>query len=170
MACLALLTAIVGALLAEAPTPKQSVRIDHYGDLLPPRAIARLGTVRFRQRLMADQAIFSPNGKMLASRDLEGSVRLWDAFTGKELADFGDGYVALRFSPDSKTLALGGEGRISIRDVADARELVRADGHPRGVLAMAFAVLRRARCRVLPCLMTPGFWLGLAVAKSTYAS
>src|SRR5262249_43050464 len=45
------------------PIPAQSVRTDLYGDPLPPGAVARMGTVRLRQRGWVGELAFSPDSK-----------------------------------------------------------------------------------------------------------
>jgi hypothetical protein len=76
---------------------------------------------------------WSPDGRLVASRGLAGipmdwdtpaTVRVWDPFTGKELARFGNlnGHVtSLVFSPDGTSVAAGqSDGTILILDVVKA--------------------------------------------------
>jgi WD40 repeat protein len=55
---------------------------------------------------------FSPNGKLLATLDLRHTVILWEAKTGKRLAELGGGqrsiamFARLAFAPDGNTLAV----------------------------------------------------------------
>ncbi|SRR5579883_1535360 len=79
--------------------------------------------------------LFSPDGKTLASAGPDGTAKIWDVATGKELRVLpGFPYrsrgrssttvFSLAFSPNSKTLALGGEdGTIGLWDTASGREL-----------------------------------------------
>ncbi len=48
---------------------------------------------------------------MLLTSDLSGGIELWDTTTGENVRDFDGGYSgndAVAFSPDGKTLAVGG--------------------------------------------------------------
>src|SRR5215510_13514296 len=76
---------------------------DLYGDLLPQGAVARMGTVRWRHGGSIFTVTYSPHGKLLASGSWDGSVRLWDAQTGKEIRQFQAQPSPIRcvaFSPD----------------------------------------------------------------------
>ena len=86
-------------------------RVDLHGDPLPPGAIARLGTVRFRAPDEADALAFAPDGKTIAVSSNAG-LFLFDADSGKRMKRLayepfnrrsGDNKIA--FSPDGKRLA-----------------------------------------------------------------
>src|SRR5207302_5571684 len=63
-------------------------RTDRYGDPLPPMALARMGTVRFRHGGKVELMVLSPNGRTLAAASRDETVRLWDVATGKEVRRF----------------------------------------------------------------------------------
>lgn len=107
------------AVLGSAPDLK-AARTDRSGNPLPPGAVARLGSLRFRQGSLILSIAYAPDGKLLAVGDWRGSVYLWDVATGKIVrrmeaalwCHFGfppfrpEGKLA--FSPDGKLLALDG--------------------------------------------------------------
>src|SRR5271154_5960381 len=66
------------AIHAEEETP---VRLDRFGDPLPPGVLVRLGTVRFNR---CDCAAYSPDGKIIVTGDRDGT-HVWEAATGKKL-------------------------------------------------------------------------------------
>lgn len=100
------------------PDVKQRARTDLYGDPLPPRALLRLGTVRFRHGGQVNALALSPQGKTLATASEDGTLRLWDAATGRELRRFTeqDRVRSLAFTPDGTILAsVGGPGNHAVR-------------------------------------------------------
>jgi WD40 repeat protein len=72
---------------AEIPTQeKKPAHVDQYGDALPPGALARLGTVRFRQPDFVRSLAVSPDGKRLASGG--DDIHLWEMPSGRPLKRF----------------------------------------------------------------------------------
>ncbi|OWK34441.1 Quinone oxidoreductase [Fimbriiglobus ruber] len=125
-ACVAILTgsSLAGPPPGPAPEPRTSREdakpaIDLNGDPLPPHAIVRLGTLRFRTDRWISQLMVVPGGKQIL---VVGStaVLLWDAATGREVRRFevphrikaenGETYPvqtnSFALSPDGKTLAV----------------------------------------------------------------
>ncbi len=95
--------------IIDDPTNEKEAKagVDLYGDPLPPGAVARLGTVRFRYPMPLTACAVSPDGRIIAGANSYG-FQLWDAETGRRLHNLPDllGEVAaLAFSPDSKVLA-----------------------------------------------------------------
>ncbi|HEY7426476.1 MAG TPA: sigma-70 family RNA polymerase sigma factor [Gemmataceae bacterium] len=91
---------------ADQPKPGggEQGRTDHHGDLLPPGALARMGTLRFRHWAPLNSAAYSPDGKLLATAGTaDNQVRLWEAATGRLLAAVpGNGTVV--FTHDGQRL------------------------------------------------------------------
>jgi RNA polymerase sigma factor (sigma-70 family) len=115
----------------ERPAPA-----DRFGDPLPPGALARLGTTRFR---LGGAVAFLPDGQALVSGGFGNTnvARLWDAATGKELRRFGEpahGWIySIALAPGGKVLATGtsgmdGDHRIRLWEVATGKELLQLRG------------------------------------------
>jgi WD40 repeat protein len=144
---------LVPTLVAVSP----AADVDVYGDLLPPGAVARLGTTRLRD-LEFREITYSPDGTRLRTVS-SNSLRVWDPITGKLIREL-SGVDALTddesrlvpcpldvdraitkvhrrwedfvepwvLSADGKTLAGGADGpQLRLWDVATGKELRRFD-------------------------------------------
>jgi WD40 repeat protein/serine/threonine protein kinase len=91
----------------------------------------------------AECAAFSADGTVLATGDLNGSVKLWDLAGGTERATLlghSGGVTSLAFTPDGKTLASGGaDMTIRLWRVSDGRELLVLQGHADPISRLAFS-------------------------------
>ncbi len=135
--------------LVQAQQPgAQSGRVDRFDDPLPPAALRRLGTVRFRHgdRILALAS--SPDGKLLAAGGGNAVTCLWDASTGKLIRQFRDDTrqlrdvwsLALAFSPDGRIVAsANGFKTVRLWEAATGRELRVLKGHQGAVKAVAFS-------------------------------
>jgi WD40 repeat protein len=121
--------------LSEQPQEKKEalarppVRTDLYGDPLPPGALARLGTVRFRTSTFSAQAL-SPDAKVMALFDSDGTLCLCDSATGSVRHRLGGekeftkrGWEVLGFSSDGKVFGSRRVGGMDFWDVATGKRL-----------------------------------------------
>jgi dipeptidyl aminopeptidase/acylaminoacyl peptidase len=105
----------------------------------PPAAPAPL-TVRHTAMIIT--AVFSPDGKTLATGGWDNLVRLWDPATGKEVGQLKGQQGAvyhIAFAPDGKTLAASGADKlIRLWDLASGKEVRQFAGHTDGVNKCVF--------------------------------
>jgi RNA polymerase sigma factor (sigma-70 family) len=124
---------------------KSESATDRNGDPLPEGAIARLGSARWRHGGRVQSVTFGPDGKTLASASWDGSVRVWEAGTGRELATFperGHGISALgvAYAPNGKILAsCDNDKAIHLWDVATHKEIRTLLGHEDRAWSVAWA-------------------------------
>ena len=107
--------------------------VNRYGDPLPKGAIARLGTVRFRQSLLdgdnyLSRVLFSPDGRSLVTVGSRGGVSIWESGSGRLVRSIHATEAAI--APDGKTLATAKTGLVQLWDFADGRERHRASPDP----------------------------------------
>jgi WD40 repeat protein len=178
--------------LEPGSTPRDGVPRDLHGDPLPPRAIARLGSVRLTAANTLFALASSPDGRRLYSAGHDG-VRTWQLPSGKPLGLVREARaISLAVSPDGKTLAVGtsddNQGRISLLCMENGEELKTFEAHPGSVASLAFSpdghrlasywddvgiwdvrtgtVLRRLESIVRPRWAPDGRWLAVAKKKS----
>jgi RNA polymerase sigma factor (sigma-70 family) len=125
---------------ADADRPKvvERPRLDLFGDPLPPGALARLGTVRFRTVGETSALVFDRDGKSLISAS-GGVVQRWEWPSGREirrLAAPARGNLAL--SPDGRLFAARADDKtVLICDAASGMEKKRLtwEGGPRAAFS-----------------------------------
>jgi RNA polymerase sigma factor (sigma-70 family) len=109
----------------EAPAPAEDIapqspsaeknqqRVDRFGDPLPPGAVRRFGSLRFRRKEIFNVA-FSPDGKQLIAGDGCSPLAVFDAVTGRKLREVGKNSLGANalsgfaLSPDGKQFACCG--------------------------------------------------------------
>ena len=88
-------------------------------------------------------AAFSPDGKIALSGGVDGTVKLWEVASGRELQSFVGhlgAVLSVAFSPEGK-FALSGDsdGTVKVWEVANGRERRSFVGHRGGVLSVTFS-------------------------------
>jgi WD40 repeat protein/transcriptional regulator with XRE-family HTH domain len=87
-------------------------------------------------------AVFSPDGTQVATASADGTARIWDATTGKELLIVKSSGIVWHamFSPDGKLLATAGQDGVAhIWDVRTRQKVLELVGHTADVFHIEFS-------------------------------
>jgi RNA polymerase sigma factor (sigma-70 family) len=127
---------------ARAPKKKQP-RTDLFRDPLPPQAVSRMGTVRWRHGLAMKTVAVASHGRRIASLGFDHVVRFWEPATGKETCRFPakpnhEAIGAIALSSDGKMLAAAGTA-IHLVDPATGKELRTCGPVRNPVLSVTFS-------------------------------
>jgi len=97
--------------------------------------------MRWRHTGGIEDAVYSPDGNLLASAGYDGTIRLWDPATGHEvrrLVGHTRRVLAIRFTPDGARLVSAAEDdTLRVWDVASGRSLAQKRIHNGGCLAIS---------------------------------
>jgi len=119
----------------EPASAEDDGRSNAHSDPLPPGAVCRLGTTRWRHKSNVALARFSPNGKVLAAAGESTTIRLWDVATGEQLHELTDAgrhtAYGIVFSPDGAKMASVDEcGMVRLWDMATGWQACEPQEHP----------------------------------------
>ena len=115
---------------AAAPAPLKSMQ--------RPRLAAQLGHAG-----RVNAVVYSPDGRWLLTGSNDGTARLWDAASGRELRSL-KGYtsavMSVAFSPDGKRLASGSaDNTVKVWDAQTGQQILTLKGHTNDVTGVAFS-------------------------------
>src|SRR5262245_60760319 len=108
-----------------------------------PEHVARvLGDPRLRHGVRVTALSYSPDGKRLASASGDGTVRIWDLGSGRNLRTYhghgGERVHAVAFSPDGNVVASAGGKEIKLWHPATGKEVTTLTGHSGYVKCLSF--------------------------------
>jgi WD40 repeat protein len=125
---------VAATFLVEVPSQENgTARLDSYGDPLPPGALARLGTTRWRLGERNAAVAFTRAGKvLLVSGRSDGTVVLWDVASRKQQGVFSfktdsvpeDNVPVPRpsFAPDGNTVFIRAGGELAAWELPSGRK------------------------------------------------
>ena len=91
-----------------------------------------------------DGLAYTPDGKRLATASDDGTAKVWDATTGRELLTLpikdGHGRHGVAFSPDGKRLATStNSGEVTVWDIVTGQAVLILSGHTDRISGVAFS-------------------------------
>jgi WD40 repeat protein len=119
-----------------------AARTDARGDPLPAGALARLGTMRFRDAAANGVACLSPDGKLVAVAGPGHAIRLLDAADGSAVRSFAvdAAPTGMAWSPDGAVLAAAwADDVLRLWDPANGKSLGRIEVKYNGVETFDFS-------------------------------
>jgi WD40 repeat protein len=161
--CLLLVCVVLLSVLTADAAPGQPAPADHQGDPLPPGAIARLGSLRFRHPGSIVFATFLPDNKSILSVSEGGLVCVCAYPSGKEvrrvqtLADAVTQVTSATVSPDGKYLTtVCTDGFLHIWDWGNAKEIGKVASRTKATTARTSA-FARSLTRTVPTSNSPAY-------------
>jgi WD40 repeat protein len=129
-----------GSQIGFSPDGKRILTGDYYSPAVEVWD-ANTGSLITDFGLIEGIGLFSPDGKLIATRERSGSIQIWNSETGKMIAEMSHDFTveSFVFSPDGKYLVSGSDdGSARLWDVMTGHEIGRMlqDGQ---VLAVAFS-------------------------------
>jgi WD40 repeat protein/DNA-binding SARP family transcriptional activator len=106
------------------------------------RLISTLGKLKTNDDHPFVDLAFSPDGRLLAAANFDGTAKVWDLASGEErlMLPIGGLVVAVAYSPDGRLLATGGsDGTVRVWDVATGEEIQSFEGHVGTIMSVAFS-------------------------------
>ena len=97
--------------------------------------------VQLGHQFMVSSVTFSPDGRYALSGGSDGTLKLWEISTGKEVRTLAGhaGYVnSVAFSPDGRYALSGGDITLELWEISTGKKLRAFAGHARAVISVAF--------------------------------
>jgi WD40 repeat protein len=130
---------LITCALAGSARPGDGPRAGDSADREAPRLVAQLGHTR-----ALTSAVFSPDGRQVLTASWDGTARLWETETGREVCRRFEGHAgqvySAVFSSDGRhILTASGDGTARLWDAEMCREIRRYEGHAHFVTSAVFS-------------------------------